>query len=153
MDADFSHNPKDLLGLREACEAGADIAIGSRYITEGKIENWGIDRHILSRGASFYVQLITGMRIQDPTAGFKCYKRVVLSALNLDRISFIGYAFQIEMKYAASSLGFRMKEVPITFIDRVKGKSKMNLSIVKEAIIGVIQMTSQLSKDPAKYKA
>ncbi len=140
MDADFSHSPKDLLRLYEACVGGADLAVGSRYVKGGKLENWPIDRILLSYGASWYVRLITQMPVKDPTAGFVCYRREVLEALDLSKISFIGYAFQIEMKFATRSLGFRIEEVPITFVDRVEGTSKMNSSIISEAMKGVIQM-------------
>ncbi len=141
MDADFSHNPADLIGLYEACaEQGAGMSVGSRYVPGGKVENWPIDRIFLSRGASLYVQLITWMPVKDPTAGFVCYTREVLERIDLDKIQFIGYAFQIEMKFAAYSLGFKIKEVPITFIDRVEGTSKMSMKIVKEAVYGVLQM-------------
>ncbi|MFK8103272.1 MAG: polyprenol monophosphomannose synthase [Saprospiraceae bacterium] len=140
MDADFSHSPKDLLRLYKACVGGADLAVGSRYVKGGKLENWPIDRILLSYGASWYVRLITQMPVKDPTAGFVCYRRKVLEALDLSKISFIGYAFQIEMKFATRSLGFRIEEVPITFVDRVEGTSKMNSSIISEAMKGVIQM-------------
>ncbi|MCB9298830.1 MAG: polyprenol monophosphomannose synthase [Lewinellaceae bacterium] len=141
MDADFSHNPRDLARLRAACaEEGADLAIGSRYVRGGKLENWPFDRIFLSMGASLYVRLITWMPVNDPTAGFICYHRRVLSAIDLDKIRFVGYAFQIEMKFAAYQLGFRLKEVPITFTDRIEGSSKMSKGIVKEAIWGVLQM-------------
>ncbi len=153
MDADFSHNPKDLLRLQRACaEEGADVSVGSRYTKGGKVENWPFDRIFLSYGASIYVRAITWMPVKDPTAGFVCYKRKVLETLDLDKIRFVGYAFQIEMKFASRSLGFKIKEVPITFIDRVEGVSKMNTSIVNEAIFGVLQMkwesfTTSYAKD------
>ncbi|MCB0595827.1 MAG: polyprenol monophosphomannose synthase [Lewinellaceae bacterium] len=141
MDADFSHNPKDLPRLRAACaEQEADLAIGSRYIRGGKLENWPLDRIVLSYGASLYVKFITWMPVNDPTAGFICYHRRVLSAIDLDKIRFVGYAFQIEMKFAAYQLGFKLREVPITFTDRIEGISKMSKGIVKEAIWGVLQM-------------
>jgi dolichol-phosphate mannosyltransferase len=141
MDADFSHNPKDLLNLLKACkEQGGDLAVGSRYVKGGDIKNWSKDRIILSYGASLYVRLITWLPVNDPTAGFICYKRQVLEALDLDKIKFIGYTFQIEMKYYAFIKGFKIVEVPITFVDREKGQSKMNGKIVSEAIKGVIQM-------------
>lgn len=141
MDADFSHNPKDLLRLKAACvEQGADLAVGSRYVKGGKLENWPLDRILLSYGASLYVRLVTFMNVKDPTAGFICYSRKVLEAIDLDKIRFVGYAFQIEMKFAAHTLGFKISEVPITFADRVEGESKMNTSIVSEAIKGVLQM-------------
>lgn len=141
MDADFSHNPKDLLRLKAACvKEGADLAVGSRYVKGGKLENWPMDRILLSYGASLYVRLVTFMAVKDPTAGFICYSRKVLETIDLDKIRFVGYAFQIEMKFAAHTLGFKIKEVPITFADRVEGVSKMNTSIVSEAIKGVLQM-------------
>ena len=141
MDADFSHNPKDLLRLHAACSKnGVDMSVGSRYIKGGKLENWPADRVALSKGASFYVRMLTGMPIKDPTAGFVCYTRKVLEKMDLNKIRFVGYAFQIEMKFATRSLGFQIEEVPITFTDRVEGSSKMNSSIISEAIKGVIQM-------------
>ena len=141
MDADFSHNPIDLERLYDACyEGGADVAVGSRYVPGGAVENWPSDRIALSKGASFYTRVITAMPIKDPTAGFVCYKRNVLESINLDAIKFVGYAFQIEMKFAAWKLSFKIKEVPITFIDRKLGLSKMNKSIVKEGILGVLSL-------------
>lgn len=140
MDADFSHNPEDLVRLYEACQSGGDLAVGSRYVQGGKLENWPLDRILLSKGASLYVRLITWMPVMDPTAGFVCYTREVLNAINLDKIQFVGYAFQIEMKYAARQKGFQIVEVPITFIDRMEGVSKMSGGIVKEAIFGVLKM-------------
>ncbi len=141
MDADFSHNPKDLVRLRAACSGnGADVAVGSRYTRGGKVENWPFDRIALSYGASLYVRMITWMSVKDPTAGFICYRRKVLETIDLDKIRFIGYAFQIEMKFAAHTLGFKIKEVPITFKDREEGVSKMSSGIIKEAVLGVIQM-------------
>lgn len=141
MDADFSHNPADLERLYEACTlGGGDVAVGSRYTKGGKVKNWPWDRIFLSYGASLYVRLITWMPVKDPTAGFKCYSRKVLETIDLNKIKFVGYAFQIEMKFAAYTLGFKIKEVPITFVDRVEGVSKMSGKIVKEAIIGVLQM-------------
>lgn len=141
MDADFSHPPKDLENLRLACiERNKDVAVGSRYIKGGKCVNWPMDRLILSYGASWYVKLITWMPVNDPTAGFVCYKREVLETIDLDKIRFIGYAFQIEMKYAARTLGFQLTEIPITFTDRISGVSKMNNGIIKEAIFGVLSM-------------
>ncbi len=140
MDADFSHNPLDLDRLLAACEAGADFAIGSRYVKGGATENWPLDRLIYSKGGSLYTRIITGMPVKDPTAGFMCYKNKVLAAMNLDNIKFIGYAFQIEMKFASWKLGFKLKEVPITFIDRKIGVSKMSKGIIKEAIYGVLNM-------------
>jgi dolichol-phosphate mannosyltransferase len=141
MDADFSHNPQDLLRLYAACkEGGADLAVGSRYIPGGQLANWPADRVFLSRGASLYVRLITWMPVMDPTAGFICYHRKVLETIDLDKIKAIGYAFQIEMKYAARCLGFKIVEVPITFTDRIEGVSKMSSGIIKEAILGVLRM-------------
>ncbi len=140
MDADFSHNPKDLKRLYSACTHGADIAVGSRYTKGGGIENWGKDRLILSYGASLYVRAITWMPIKDPTAGFICYSIEVLKKLDLDKVTQKGYGFQIEMKYASRLNGFKIKEVPITFTDRIKGISKMDSSIITEAIWGVIKM-------------
>jgi dolichol-phosphate mannosyltransferase len=141
IDADFSHNPKDLPRLYDACKKeGADVAIGSRYVNEGGVINWPWDRIVLSKGASYYTRMITWMPLKDPTAGFICYKKEVLEAINLDAISFVGYAFQIEMKFAAWKLGFKIKEVPIIFQDRTQGISKMNKGIVKEGIFGVIKL-------------
>lgn len=143
MDADFSHNPADLDKLYHACKNGAGLAIGSRYVRGGKIENWPADRILLSKGGAFYTKIITWMPVNDPTAGFVCYKREVLEALNLDAITFVGYAFQIEMKFATWKLGFKIKEVPITFKDRKLGASKMNKGIVKEGIWGVLKLRWQ----------
>ena len=143
MDADFSHRPTDLENLYLACTNGADLSVGSRYVKNGAVENWPANRILLSKGASLYTRIITWMPINDPTAGFVCYKREVLEAINLDGISFVGYAFQIEMKFAAWKLGFKIKEVPITFIDRKLGASKMNKGIVKEGILGVLKLRWQ----------
>lgn len=143
MDADFSHNPNDLDRLLAACEQGADVAIGSRYVRGGATENWPLDRRLYSWGGSAYTRMITWMPIKDPTAGFVCYKNKVLSEINFDTIKFIGYAFQIEMKFATWKLGFKIKEVPITFIDRKIGVSKMSKGIIKEAILGVLNMQWQ----------
>lgn len=143
MDADFSHNPKDLNRLYDACKSGADLAVGSRYVKTGAVENWPANRILLSKGASLYTRIITWMPIKDPTAGFVCYKKEVLESLNLDAISFTGYAFQIEMKFAAWKLGFKIEEVPITFKDRKLGASKMNKGIVKEGILGVLKLRWQ----------
>ena len=140
MDADFSHNPKDLDRLYQACKAGADMAIGSRYVKGGGMVNWPRNRILLSKGGSLYTRLITWMPVRDTTAGFVCYKREVLEAINLDQIQFQGYAFQIEMKFATWKLGFRIKEVPIIFQDRTFGVSKMNKGIVKEGILGVLKL-------------
>lgn len=141
MDADFSHNPADLVRLYQACKSGqADMAIGSRYVKGGGTVNWPWDRILLSRGGSLYTWMITWMPVKDTTAGFICYKREVLEAINLDQISFLGYAFQIEMKFAAWKLGFIIKEVPIIFEDRKYGASKMHKGIVKEGILGVLKL-------------
>lgn len=141
MDADFSHNPNDLIRLYEACaKEGFDLAIGSRYITGVNVVNWPMGRVLMSFFASKYVQFITGMPIKDATAGFKCYRARVLSTMELDKIRFIGYAFQIEMKFTTWKLGFKIKEVPIIFTDRTKGTSKMNTRIFREAVFGVIYM-------------
>jgi len=141
MDCDFSHNPEDLTCLQKACSEGkADLSIGSRYVKGGKVENWPLKRLLLSFMASLYVRAILWINIKDTTAGFKCYKRIVLEKINLDNIKFKGYAFQIYMKYATVRLGFKVKEVPITFIDRVYGESKMSTSIFKEAFWGVWKM-------------
>ena len=141
MDADFSHNPSDLIRLYKSVhEDGNDVSIGSRYIKSGKVENWPLNRVFISYGASLYVRMITFMPVKDCTAGFVCYKRNVLENINLDNIRFIGYAFQIEMKYRAWRKGFKLKEIPITFIDRKEGHSKMTKGIVKEAIFGVWKM-------------
>lgn len=141
MDADFSHPPADLVRLYEACaKQGADLAVGSRYVRGGKLENWPMDRILLSYGASLYVRVITGMPVKDPTAGFVCYRRRVLETMDLEAIRFIGYAFQIEMKFTARRLGFSIVEVPITFSDRIEGSSKMSKGIVKEAVLGVLKM-------------
>lgn len=144
MDADFSHNPDDLIRLHEACsEKGADLSVGSRYVTGGKIENWPLNRIFMSYFASVYVRIVLGIKIKDTTAGFKCYTRKVLETIDLDAIRFKGYAFQIEMKYTALLHGFRVEEVPITFIDRVLGASKMNSKIFKEAFLGVLLLTGK----------
>ena len=141
MDADFSHNPNDLPRLYNACKSGeADLAIGSRYVNGGGVLNWPWDRVALSKGASLYTRMITWMPVKDPTAGFMCYKKEVLETINLDEIVFVGYAFQIEMKFAAWKLHFKIKEVPIIFQDRMEGTSKMNKGIVKEGILGVLKL-------------
>lgn len=141
MDADFSHNPYDLVKLYRACaKEGYDLAIGSRYATGVNVVNWPIGRVLMSYFASWYVRLITGMPISDTTAGFKCYRRRVLENINLNRISFIGYAFQIEMKFLTWKYGFKIKEVPIIFTDRSKGTSKMSKGIFKEAVFGVMKI-------------
>lgn len=140
MDADFSHTPSDLLRLLKACENGADLSVGSRYKKGVNVVNWPLYRVLLSYGASIYVKLITGMRVDDPTAGFVCYKREVLEAIDLDSVRFVGYAFQIEMKFRAYLKHFKIEEVSIIFRDRVLGKSKMSSSIISEAIWGVFIM-------------
>lgn len=141
MDADFSHNPNDLEKLYNACHFGdADLAIGSRYVTGVNVVNWPLNRVLLSYFASVYVRMITGMQIHDATAGFVCYKREVLEKINLDKIKFVGYAFQIEMKYRTFSNDFKITEVPIIFTDRTKGQSKMSNSIIVEAVFGVIAL-------------
>lgn len=141
MDADFSHNPEDLIRLHHACAIeGADLSIGSRYISGVNVVNWPMGRVLMSYYASAYVRLITRMKIQDTTAGFKCYTRKVLETIHLDKIKFTGYAFQIEMKFISWKLGFKIKEVPIIFTDRTEGESKMNSGIFKEAIFGVIDL-------------
>ncbi len=141
MDADFSHNPADLQRLYEACKHnGADVAIGSRYVKGGGTVNWPWDRILLSKGGSLYTRLITWMPVHDTTAGFVCYRRQVLEAINLDEIEFLGYAFQIEMKFASWKLGFAIREVPIIFEDRKYGASKMHKGIVKEGILGVLKL-------------
>lgn len=141
MDADFSHNPNDLERLYAACyEGGADLSIGSRYIVGVNVVNWPLGRVLLSYGASIYVRLITGMKIYDTTAGFVCYKRRVLESVDLDAIKFVGYAFQIEMKFKTYLKKFKIVEVPIIFTDRVRGKSKMHGRIISEAIFGVLNM-------------
>lgn len=144
MDCDFSHDPHDLERLYEACKTGgADVAVGSRYIPGGKIENWPRSRVFLSKGASIYTRLITFMPVKDPTAGFVCYTRQVLMSINFDQIAFVGYAFQIEMKFAAWKLGFKIAEVQITFKDRISGMSKMNKGIIQEGIFGVLRLRWQ----------
>ncbi|MDZ4714534.1 MAG: polyprenol monophosphomannose synthase [Cytophagales bacterium] len=140
MDADFSHNPKDLVLLYHACRDHADMAIGSRYVTGVNVVNWPMSRVLMSYCASIYVRMVTGMTIQDTTAGFVCYRRTVLETIPLDRIKFIGYAFQIEMKFTTWKYGFNLVEVPIIFTDRTKGESKMTGGIFKEAFLGVIRM-------------
>ncbi len=141
MDADFSHNPDDLLKLYDACaRQGADVAIGSRYIKGVNVVNWPMGRVLMSYFASYYVRMITRMKVMDTTAGFKCYRRKLLETIDFNRIKFTGYAFQIEMKYTAWKLGFTIKEVPIIFTDRTEGTSKMSRGIFREAILGVIQL-------------
>jgi len=141
MDADFSHNPEDLIHLYNACKNdGADLSIGSRYITGVNVVNWPMGRVMMSYFASMYVRIVTGMSIRDTTAGFKCYTRKVLDTIDFNKIKFVGYAFQIEMKFASWKLGFNVVEVPIIFTDRSEGQSKMSGSIFKEAIFGVLAM-------------
>ncbi len=141
MDADFSHNPNDLEKLYNACRFGeSHLAIGSRYVTGVNVVNWPLSRVLMSYFASVYVKMITGMKIHDATAGFVCYTREVLEKINLDKIKFIGYAFQIEMKYRTFAKGFQIVEVPIIFTDRTKGQSKMSNTIIKEAVFGVISL-------------
>lgn len=140
MDADFSHNPDDLIKLRQACIEGADVSIGSRYVKGVNVVNWPMSRVLMSYFASMYVRLITRIDIQDATAGFKCYKRRVLEKIPMEKIKFVGYAFQIEMKFTAIKYGFKVVEVPIIFTDRTEGTSKMSPKIFREAFLGVIQM-------------
>ena len=140
MDADFSHNPEDLIRLREACLTGADLAIGSRYVKGVNVVNWPMGRVLMSYFASMYVRWITRISIQDATAGFKCYRKIVLETIPMDKIKFVGYAFQIEMKFTAIKYGFNVVEVPIIFTDRTEGTSKMSTKIFREAFLGVIQM-------------
>lgn len=140
MDADFSHNPKDLIRLREACMNGADLAVGSRYVKGGGFQNWPKNRILISKGGSLYVQLITSMPVKDATAGFVTYKTSVLKAIDLNKIEFKGYAFQIEMKYVFWKLGYNIVEIPIVFKERELGHSKMNANIIKEAVSGVIKL-------------
>ncbi len=144
MDADFSHDPKELVNLYLSCaDGGQDLTIGSRYITGVNVVNWPMGRVLLSYFASAYVRLITRMKIQDTTAGFVCYRRKVLETLQLDKVKFVGYAFQIEMKFLTWKYGFKLKEIPIIFTERTRGQSKMSAGIFKEAFFGVIQMTIQ----------
>jgi dolichol-phosphate mannosyltransferase len=141
MDADFSHNPNDLPRLYAACkDGGADVSIGSRYCKGVNVVNWPLGRVLMSYYASVYVRFVTGMKVSDTTAGFKCYRREVLETIETDKIRFKGYAFQIEMKYTAHQCGFKIVEVPIVFVNRVLGTSKMNTSIFGEALFGVLQL-------------
>lgn len=140
MDADFSHNPNDLEKLYQSCKNGADLAIGSRYSKGVNVVNWPLNRVLMSYFASVYVKMITGMKIHDATAGFICYRRKVLETINLDKIKFVGYAFQIEMKYRAFVKKFKIEEVPIIFTDRTLGESKMSGAIIREAVFGVIML-------------
>ncbi|MDE5705942.1 polyprenol monophosphomannose synthase [Muribaculum sp.] len=152
MDADFSHNPLDLEKLHAACSNGADVAVGSRYVTGVNVVNWPMSRVLMSYFASKYVRLITGMPVHDTTAGFVCYRRRVLEAMELDKIRFKGYAFQIEMKFTARQMGFHIEEVPIIFVNRVLGTSKMSSGIFSEAMFGVIRLKvdSWFKKYPGK---
>jgi len=143
MDADFSHNPKDLERLYQACAYQADVVVGSRYVKGGKTVNWSRYRNVLSKGGALYTRILTWMPVKDPTAGFICYRKEVLETINFDQINFVGYAFQIEMKFAAWKLGFKVIEIPITFVDRKFGASKMNKNIVKEGILGVLKIQWQ----------
>lgn len=149
MDADFSHNPEDLIRLRQSCLDGADMSIGSRYIKGVNVVNWPMNRVLMSYFASVYVRFITGINIQDATAGFVCFRRKVLERISLDKIRFVGYAFQIEMKFTAIQYKFNVVEVPIIFTDRTEGTSKMSTSIFKEAFFGVIQL--KISSWTRKY--
>jgi len=153
MDADFSHPPKDLMRLYSSCHHNnIDVTVGSRYVKNGSVKDWDISRILLSYGASLYVRLITWLPVKDSTAGFVCYRRKVLETIDLDQIKFIGYAFQIEMKYASWKLGFKIAEVPITFVDRELGTSKMSMNIFKEAILGVLQMRTSYKKGDYVYR-
>jgi dolichol-phosphate mannosyltransferase len=140
MDADFSHNPADLVKLHNACIQGADLAIGSRYKSGVNVVNWPMGRVLMSYFASVYVRIVTGMKIYDTTSGFKCYRRVVLETIELDKIKFKGYAFQIEMKFTSWKLGFNIVEIPIIFTDRREGTSKMSGGIFNEALWGVLRI-------------
>lgn len=141
MDADFSHNPDDLERLYEACSnGGADMSVGSRYTKGGRVDNWPFDRNLLSKSAAIYTRIVTWMPVKDPTAGFVCYTRKVLQSIDLDKVHFVGYAFQIEMKFAVWKAGFRIVEVPIVFTDRKLGVSKMNKGIISEGILGVLSI-------------
>lgn len=151
MDADFSHNPEDLINLLNACKKGGDMVIGSRYIKGVNVVNWPMNRVLMSYFASAYVRLITRIKIQDATAGFICYRRKVLETIPLDKIKFVGYAFQIEMKFTAIQYGFNVVEIPIIFTDRTKGTSKMSTHIFREAFLGVIQM--KMESFFKKYKS
>lgn len=140
MDADFSHDPNDLINLKNACTDGADLSIGSRYVRGVNVVNWPMSRVLLSFFASKYVRFVTGIPVHDTTAGFICYRRSVLERIKLDKIKFVGYAFQIEMKFKAWKHGFIVREVPVIFTDRTAGQSKMSNGIIKEAIFGVIRL-------------
>ena len=151
MDCDFSHNPKDLVRLLEACENGADVAVGSRYTKGGQVSNWPIGRILMSYFASVYVRMVLWLPVKDTTAGFKCYRKKVLQIVDLDAVRFMGYAFQIEMKFAVWLTELKVAEVPITFKDREAGTSKMHGGIIKEAVIGVLQMKWQSLKNKRYY--
>ena len=142
MDADLSHDPDDLLRLNQACAEGADMSVGSRYVKGGQVKDWSWDRVLISYFASLYVRIVLWLGVRDTTAGFVCYRRKVLETIDLDDVRFIGYAFQIEMKYRTKLHGFSIREVPITFVDRVKGRSKMSMNIFQEAFWGVLKMRS-----------
>ena len=142
MDADLSHDPDDLLRLYQACAEGADMSVGSRYVKGGQVKDWSWDRVLISYFASLYVRIVLWLGVRDTTAGFVCYRRKVLETIDLDDVRFIGYAFQIEMKYRTKLHGFSIREVPITFVDRVKGRSKMSMNIFHEAFWGVLKMRS-----------
>ena len=142
MDADLSHDPDDLLRLYQACAEGADMSVGSRYVKGGQVKDWSWDRVLISYFASLYVRIVLWLGVRDTTAGFVCYRRKVLETIDLDDVRFIGYAFQIEMKYRTKLHGFSIREVPITFVDRVKGRSKMSMNIFQEAFWGVLKMRS-----------
>lgn len=147
MDADFSHDPKDLVRLYEACAVGgADMSVGSRYVKGGQVKDWSWDRVLMSYCASLYVRTVLWLGVRDTTAGFVCYRRRVLEALPLDEVRFVGYAFQIEMKYRVKRLGFKIAEVPITFVDRIKGRSKMSMGIFHEAFLGVLNMRFRINR-------
>ena len=149
MDADFSHNPNDLERLYLACKEGkGDVSVGSRYVKGGEVLNWPMDRHIYSRGGAIYTKFITWLPVNDPTAGFVCYKKEVLESMDLNKVNFVGYAFQIGMKFIAWKLGFKIVEVPITFQDRKTGVSKMSKGIIKEGIIGVLKIQLQSLFNP-----
>lgn len=147
MDADFSHDPKDLVRLYDACAVGgADMSVGSRYVKGGQVKDWSWDRVLMSYCASLYVRTVLWLGVRDTTAGFVCYRRHVLEALPLDEVRFVGYAFQIEMKYRVKLLGFKIAEVPITFVDRIKGRSKMSMGIFHEAFLGVLNMRFRINR-------
>lgn len=154
MDADFSHNPNDLVRLRQACLDGADVAVGSRYVSGVNVVNWPMGRVLMSYFASKYVRFVTGLPVADTTAGFKCYKKEVLQTIEMDKIRFVGYAFQIEMKFTAYKCGFKITEVPIIFVNRELGTSKMSGGIFSEALLGVIKLKwrSLFRKYPQKGK-